>query len=229
MLRLYVIEGPMKGHSFDLKEDETIVTSQISFYKNPKVSKKPKELFLNGEFLELLSIEINGTDANHELKDDGLLLIEPPDSFILETIVRIHPESNTRLNGLYQSSGNFCTQCEAHGFRQITYYLDRPDILSIFTTHIKANKDRDRMVPEDILLQTHEGAGKTMWEVMTKILPKGLNGVNDGISLSLWDYIFKTNYIPEESGTVEIGFEGDDVFPHDFVGQNLYGFKKGQK
>ena len=88
----------------------------------------------------MLSIEINGTNANHELKDEGLLLIEPPDSFILETTVRIHPESNTNLNGLYKSSGNFCTQCEAHGFRQITYYLDRPDILSVFTTKIKANR-----------------------------------------------------------------------------------------
>jgi sterol desaturase/sphingolipid hydroxylase (fatty acid hydroxylase superfamily) len=61
------------------------------------------------------------------------------------------------------------------------------------------------------------------------VLPKGSYGVNYGISLSLWDYIFKTNYIPEDSGTVEIGFEGDDVFPHDFIRQNLYGFKKGQK
>ena len=60
-------------------------------------------------------------------------------------------------------------------------------------------------------------------------VPEGKNGVNYGISLSLWDYIFKTNYIPEDSGTVEIGFEGDDTFPKDFIHQNLYGFKKGQK
>ena len=60
------------------------------------------------------------------------------------------------------------------------------------------------------------------------VLPTGRNGVNYGISLSVWDYIFKTNYIPEESGTIEIGFEGDDKFPKDFIGQNLYGFKKSQ-
>jgi sterol desaturase/sphingolipid hydroxylase (fatty acid hydroxylase superfamily) len=60
------------------------------------------------------------------------------------------------------------------------------------------------------------------------ILPKGKNGVNYGISLSLWDYIFKTNYIPEESGTVDIGFIGDDKFPNDFISQNSYGFKKDQ-
>ncbi len=61
------------------------------------------------------------------------------------------------------------------------------------------------------------------------VLPEGKSGVNYGISLSLWDYIFKTNYIPEESGTIEIGFEGDEKFPKGFVGQNLYGFKKGQE
>lgn len=59
-------------------------------------------------------------------------------------------------------------------------------------------------------------------------LPEGKAGVNYGISLSLWDYLFKTNYIPEESGNIELGFEGDDQFPQDFVGQNTYGFKKGQ-
>ena len=61
------------------------------------------------------------------------------------------------------------------------------------------------------------------------VLPEGKHGVNYGISLSLWDYIFKTNYIPEDSGKVEIGFKGDDKFPHDFIHQNLYGFKKGQR
>lgn len=57
-------------------------------------------------------------------------------------------------------------------------------------------------------------------------LPEGRFGVNFGISLSLWDYIFKTNYIPEDSGTIEIGFDGDDQFPKSFVGQNTYGFRK---
>lgn len=58
------------------------------------------------------------------------------------------------------------------------------------------------------------------------VLPEGRNGMNYGISLSLWDYIFKTNYVPEDSGTIEIGFKGDDKFPQGFVGQNLYGFTK---
>jgi len=60
-------------------------------------------------------------------------------------------------------------------------------------------------------------------------IPKGKHGMNYAISLSVWDYIFKTNYIPEDSGTIEIGFKGDDKFPTDFINQNLYGFKKHQK
>jgi aminopeptidase N len=126
---------------FNLGDDETIVESKIVFYKNPLVARSVDELFLNGESLELLSIKVDGLSANYELKDDGLFLLNPPDKFELEVRVKIHPESKTDLNGLYQSSGNFCTQCEAMGFRQITYYLDRPDVLSVFTTKINANRN----------------------------------------------------------------------------------------
>ena len=60
-------------------------------------------------------------------------------------------------------------------------------------------------------------------------LPKGKNGVNYGISLSLWDYIFGTDYIPDDKGTIELGFKGDDAFPEDFLHQNIYGFKRDQR
>ena len=127
---------------FNLGDEGTVVCSRIVFYKNPLVTKPVDDLFLNGESLELVSIKIDGLNANFELKDDGLFLLSPPDNFVLEVKVKIHPESKTDLNGLYQSSGNFCTQCEAMGFRQITYYLDRPDVLSVFTTTINANRDQ---------------------------------------------------------------------------------------
>jgi len=97
---------------------------------------------LDGVSLELLCISVNGDAAEYELKEKGLLLQNLPERFVLEIENRIHPETNTSLNGLYQSSGNFCTQCEAEGFRQITYYLDRPDVLSVFTTRITANRDQ---------------------------------------------------------------------------------------
>ena len=127
---------------FNLGDHETIVSSRIVFYKNPLFTKTVDELFLNGESLELLSVKIDGLDANYVLKDDGIFLVSPPENFVLEVKVKIHPESKTDLNGLYQSSGNFCTQCEAMGFRQITYYLDRPDVLSVFTTKINADRDQ---------------------------------------------------------------------------------------
>lgn len=126
---------------FDLGKDGTRVSSRIVFYQNPNVQNKTFELFLDGILLELLCISINGGAANYELKENGLLLTNLPERFVLEIENRIHPEVNTSLSGLYQSSGNFCTQCEAEGFRQITYYLDRPDVLSVFTVRISANCD----------------------------------------------------------------------------------------
>ncbi len=126
---------------FQLGENETIVSSKIDFYKNPNwnTSPFPCQLLLNGVDLELISVLLNGVTPEYEITQEGLLLSNTPAHFILEIKTRIHPETNTSLNGLYRSSGNFCTQCEAHGFRQITYYLDRPDVLSVFTTHIEAN------------------------------------------------------------------------------------------
>ena len=126
---------------FNLTDSETIVSSRIIFYKNSLVDTKVSKLFLNGELLELLSIKMDTLSPEYELSDNGLFILNPPDDFTLEIVVRIHPETKTDLNGLYQSSGNFCTQCEAMGFRQITYYLDRPDVLSVFTTKITANRD----------------------------------------------------------------------------------------
>ena len=126
--------------SFDLRDDETLVSSKIHFYKNPKYQAGDNSLFLDGIDLELISLVIDGQPADYELSDKGVQLRHLKDEFVLEIVNRIHPELNTSLNGLYQSSGNFCTQCEAHGFRQITYYLDRPDVLSVFTTHITADK-----------------------------------------------------------------------------------------
>ena len=123
-------------------EDETIVSSKVNYYQNSASSNQSNVLFLNGVDLELISILIDGIEPAYQLVKDGIELSDLGDEFVLEITTRIHPEKNTSLNGLYQSSGNFCTQCEAHGFRQITYYLDRPDVLSVFTTHIKADSTR---------------------------------------------------------------------------------------
>lgn len=128
--------------SFRLSESETLVSSKIDFYQNPLSTDKSGDLFLNGVDLELISILVDGIESKYTLVEDGLKLREMSQRFTLEIRTKIHPETNTSLNALYQASGNFCSQCEAHGFRQITYYLDRPDVLSVFTTHIEAAHDK---------------------------------------------------------------------------------------
>lgn len=125
------------GLVFDIYDDRTDVTATL------KLSRKNDEpLYLNGEDLELVSIKKDGVEFTEYTKDDKGLTIPAPaeKNFTLETVTRIYPEKNTRLEGLYKSGGNYCTQCEAEGFRRITYYPDRPDVLTKFTTRIEADK-----------------------------------------------------------------------------------------
>ena len=99
------------------------------------------ELHLDGESLELLDLQRDGqvlAESEYRQTDAGLLLLNPPEAFILESRVRIHPTANTSLSGLYHAGGQFLTQCEAEGFRRITYYLDRPDCLARFTVTLHA-------------------------------------------------------------------------------------------
>ncbi|SHO45400.1 aminopeptidase N [Desulfopila aestuarii] len=128
---------------FQLQDDHTDVFATTRFRKNPDAGEEGDQLFLNGEDLELLWIRCNSDElaANmYQVNEKGLSLTAPGDSFTLEIATRIRPDANTLLEGLYRSNGNYCTQCEAEGFRKITYYIDRPDILAPFTTRIEGNK-----------------------------------------------------------------------------------------
>ncbi|EJG0621908.1 aminopeptidase N [Vibrio parahaemolyticus] len=123
--------------TFDLYDNDTIVTALS------KVVQKGESttLELDGEGLELRSVKVDGEDwAHHEVKEASLVLSDLPAEFELEIITKIDPEANTALEGLYKSGGAFCTQCEAEGFRRITYYLDRPDVLAKYTTKVIADK-----------------------------------------------------------------------------------------
>ncbi|WP_273994442.1 aminopeptidase N [Vibrio parahaemolyticus] len=123
--------------TFDLYDNDTIVTALS------KVVQKGESttLELDGEGLELRSVKVNGEDwAHHEVKEASLVLSDLPAEFELEIITKIDPEANTALEGLYKSGGAFCTQCEAEGFRRITYYLDRPDVLAKYKTKVIADK-----------------------------------------------------------------------------------------
>ena len=127
-----------------LYEEESIVISSLSIRRNPESSNQDAALILNGQELNLLALSIDGVAlSKDEFKQDDTSLTIPidKDAFELESKVSIKPQKNTSLEGLYKSSNKFCTQCEAEGFRKITFYLDRPDVLSSFTTRIEADKE----------------------------------------------------------------------------------------
>lgn len=131
--------------SFFLEGEHTRVCSKLSVRLNSLIQKSDgfPVLVLDGVDLELLSIQIDGQtlDANdYRQNDDSLSIQISKDAFELEIETKIFPQKNTALEGLYVSKGMYCTQCEAHGFRRITYYLDRPDVMSSFEVYIEADK-----------------------------------------------------------------------------------------
>jgi aminopeptidase N len=131
------------GLTFELNQDDTVVTARSSFQRNPDCLSGGNVLFLNGQDLELMSITLDSeplASSEYTVTDAGLILHDVPDAFDLEIVTRIFPDRNTALDGLYRSSGNFCTQCEAEGFRKITFYQDRPDVMAVFTTRIEADR-----------------------------------------------------------------------------------------
>ena len=130
---------------FELGEDATTVKARYALRRNPKVTARAQMLELDGEALELVSIAIDGEPlgANrYRAYDSGLVVTDVPDSFKLDIETRIKPQLNTELSGLYKSGGNFCTQCEAEGFRRIAYFLDRPDVMARYTVRVAADKAR---------------------------------------------------------------------------------------
>ena len=130
---------------FLLGEEVTVVTSRLQFIRNPGVDDPGSVLELDGENLKLNYVELDGQrlDALQLVHaDQGLRVLAVPEKFELNIQTEITPQSNTSLEGLYESGGNFCTQCEAQGFRKITYFLDRPDVMSRYTVRIQADKAR---------------------------------------------------------------------------------------
>jgi len=138
---------------FDLYEDHATVVSRLLFKRNISTDAvEANSLQLHGQLLQLVKVFINGQllEPDQYLKDDESLTIPALDvllgasfeEFQSECHTRIEPQNNTALEGLYKSKKMFCTQCEAEGFRRITYYLDRPDVMSKFTTTIAAEKAR---------------------------------------------------------------------------------------
>ncbi len=126
---------------FELGEDTTLVHAKLGVRRN-EAAEANAPLELDGERLELVRIAIDGSPLPHAaytVDEQGLRIVDVPETFQLETTVSIRPQDNTELTGLYRSSGNFCTQCEAEGFRRITFFPDRPDVMARYRVKITAD------------------------------------------------------------------------------------------
>jgi len=154
--------------TFELNEDATLVTSALKMVRN-KNATADAPLVLTGQELELLSVAIDGSELRadqYQTDDESLTIASVPQSFMLQIKTRIYPDNNTALEGLYRSGGMYCTQCEAEGFRRITYYLDRPDVMSVFTTHIIADAQKYPVMLSNgnLIADTEEnGLRKVSW------------------------------------------------------------------
>jgi aminopeptidase N len=123
--------------AFDIRAAETRVKAQLAVRRN---GTHTRPLVLQGHGLKTHFVGMNGTAAPFTATTDSLTLENVPDTFTLDTDVAILPQENTSLEGLYASGGAFCTQCEAEGFRKITWFLDRPDVMARYTVTIEADK-----------------------------------------------------------------------------------------
>jgi aminopeptidase N len=125
---------------FELDPEATIVHARLKLHRNA-----PGPLKLDGRKLELLSISLNGEalgDNRYALDEESLTIHEVPDDAVLETSVRIGPAKNTELSGLYTSGSGFFTQCEPEGFRKITFFPDRPDVMASYHVRMRADADK---------------------------------------------------------------------------------------
>ncbi|MDX1733725.1 MAG: aminopeptidase N, partial [Halioglobus sp.] len=127
---------------FELFEDHALVHAQLHVQRNTALAPGGSEaLQLHGQELQLEALSIDGRALaadSYEVDAHGLRIPAVPDAFLLACTTRIRPQDNTSLEGLYKSRTMFCTQCEAEGFRKITYYLDRPDVMNALNTQLRA-------------------------------------------------------------------------------------------
>src|SRR5687767_2570080 len=118
----------------EIREDHALVTAKLEVRRNTA-----GPLVLDGDELELVSVTLNGSAVRHEVTPEKLTIPDVPDAFTLETVSRIVPQKNTKLEGLYATKHGFVTQCEAQGFRRITWFIDRPDVMAVYTTTVRAD------------------------------------------------------------------------------------------
>ena len=155
------------GLVFDIRDGVTEVTSTLDIERQNSAG---SELYLDGQELELVSVELDGrllSSNEYQLQNEQLILRDLSEQHQVRIVTRIHPEQNTALEGLYRSSKMYCTQCEAQGFRKITYYQDRPDVLSKFDHHHRGRRAVPNLLSNGNLIaevQLADGRKKVTWE-----------------------------------------------------------------
>jgi aminopeptidase N len=117
----------------DIREDHAVVSARLAIRRNAA-----GPLVLDGDEVQLVSVKLDGREVRYELTAEKLTIHDVPDRFTLETVSRIVPQKNTKLEGLYATKNGFVTQCEAEGFRRITWFTDRPDVMAKYTTTVRA-------------------------------------------------------------------------------------------
>jgi aminopeptidase N len=154
---------------FSLEPAATRVKAKLTVRRNGEHS---DPLVLDGDGLKTLSVAVDGAPHAFDETAETLSLRDLPASFTLETEVEINPSANTALMGLYISGGRFCTQCEAEGFRRITWFLDRPDVLARYTVRMEADKAFDRLLANGNRVETGELPGGRHYAVWNDPFPK---------------------------------------------------------
>src|SRR3984957_13406399 len=158
--------------AFDLAPSRTRVKAKLAVTRN---GEHERPLKFNGERLKLISVAVDGPAlkaTEYEVDEEFLTIPGVPAAFSLETEVEIDPDGNRALEGLYTSAGRFCTQCEAEGFRKITYYPDRPDVLARFTVRIEAENTYPRLLSNGNLVEAGELPGGRHFAVWNDPFPK---------------------------------------------------------
>jgi aminopeptidase N len=146
---------------FILESEYTRVVSRLKITHNPDNKTRHAALELLGEGLTLIRVALNGvalTDSQYKLTDESLTIVDVPQNttFTLAIENTINPKANSALEGLFVSNDMLCTQCEAQGFRKITYFMDRPDVMARFTTTLIADKTLyPVLTPVDLLIPAH--------------------------------------------------------------------------
>ena len=153
----------------EIRDDHALVRARLQVKRNAG----PGPLVLDGGELELVSVAIDGKPAAHSVAPDRLTVPEVPDAFTLETVTRIVPQKNTQLEGLYATQHGFVTQCEAEGFRRITWFVDRPDNMARYVVTVHADKAKyPVLLSNGNLIASGDEAGGRHWAKFDDPFPK---------------------------------------------------------